>query len=186
MKQGNRLHILLLSIFVLTSEGFWGSSAQWPLPTSSAVSLKLYGNQFEGLVLDLPAEVGTTMKTSQYFWMQTLHQQPIPYTPDVRVGSARDNMLFQNFISSDGISEEPRPLSKKAQNHLMQNYGLIVLHSDLSHEMAEKYKTVFQSLLGNPKKRERNIIGTYQRKKRENLDLAISHFILLAKIYPVL
>ena len=30
--------------------------------------------------------------------MQTLHQQPIPYTPDVRVGSARDNMLFQIYL----------------------------------------------------------------------------------------
>ena len=166
MKSKNRLNVLLLSIFVFTSEGFWGSSAQWPLPTSSAIIPKLYGNQFEGLVLDLPAEVGTTMKTSQYFWMQTLHQKPIPYTPDVRVGSARDNMLFQNFISSDGISEEPRPLSKKAQNHLMQNYGLIVLHRDLSPEMAEKYKVVFQSILGNPKKEGEKYYWLVPKKKK--------------------
>jgi hypothetical protein len=159
-------YVAMLSV-LLISEGFWGSSAQWPLPTSSAIVPELYENQFEGFVLDLPAEVGTTMKTSQYFWMQTRHQKPIPYTPDVRVGSARDHTLFQNFIGSDGISEEPRPLSKKAQNHLMQKYGLIVLHGDISPEMTAKYKNVFQSILGNPKREGDKLYWIVPKEKKK-------------------
>ena len=163
--------------FLFVIEGFWGSSAIWPLPMSSAIVPKLYESEFDGFVLDLPAEVGTTMKTSQYFWMQTRHQKPIPYTPDVRVGSARDTILFQNFIAADGISEEPRPLSQKAQNHLMQNYGLIVLHGDLSSDMTEQYKFVFQSLLGNPKQEGQKYYWIVPKEKKNKSGFSNSNLL---------
>ena len=125
------------------------------------------------------------MKTSQYFWMQTLHQNPFP-TLQMFVLEVLEIICCFNFISSDGISEEPRTLSKKSTKSFDAKYGLIVLHRDLSPEMAEKYKAVFQSLLGNPKKEGEKYYWLVPKKKRKSLDLVMLHFFLLAKIYLVL
>jgi hypothetical protein len=38
----------------------------------------------DGIVLDLPANVGNTMATSRYAVQQSVHGKPIPYRPDVR------------------------------------------------------------------------------------------------------
>ncbi|MBM73967.1 MAG: hypothetical protein CMK59_01095 [Proteobacteria bacterium] len=149
-----QIHTVWIFTILIAAEGLFGSSAKWPLPAASAEIPKLYEQSDTRAVLDLPAEVGTTMKTSRYFWMQTKHQSPIPYTPDVRVGSARDFLLFKNFIGGDGISEDPRELSSKLQKHLKRSYGLIVLHGELDSEMAKRYEEIFTPLLGPPVKED--------------------------------
>lgn len=109
-------------------EGLFGSSAAWPIPTSSAVVPSYYSDVGDGMVLDLPAEVGTGMATSRYFWFQTVHERPIPYTPDVRMGSARDPLL-KNLGVEKGPGPTPRP-SPVAEG-LRARYALVVVHKEL-------------------------------------------------------
>ena len=102
-------------------------------------------------VLDLPAEAGTSMKTSRYFWFQTEHERPIPYTPDVRLGSTRDLGTFKNFMG-EGMSEVPLPLSDSAILHIRSVYQLIVVHEDLDAEKAALYLPVFTAAFGEATK----------------------------------
>lgn len=128
------------ALALVVAEGLFASSARWPLPTSPAEVPQVYATA-EGPVLDLPAEVGTTMLTSRYFWFQTLHGQPIPWTPDVRRGSVRDMAVFQ-AAGPDPVEERPQTPPQGALDH----YALIVLHPELDPEKAEAWRAALAPL----------------------------------------
>jgi len=141
----------LCPLIFITAESLWGSSAQWPLPNSDAQISSTYtlSDSDERGVLDLPAEVGTGMETSRYFWYQTHHGKPIPYTPDARLGSTRDLQTFKNFMG-DGMKEEPKALDTLSILHMREIYQQIVVHPDLDNTKAEAYTTVFTDAFGEP------------------------------------
>jgi hypothetical protein len=143
---------------LILAEGLFFSAATWPLPRSSAIVSTVYEDAPEGMVLDLPVEVGTTMLTSRYFWFQTVHGQPIPYTPDVRLGSASDPETFRSFqdpklASRRGAAvERPPQLSAQVADHIRATYGIIVVHTDLERQagLEGEYAKAFQSAFGAP------------------------------------
>ena len=143
---------------LILSETLFASAAQWPLQTSKAQVSSVYDNADSRAVLDLPAEVGTSMKTSRYFWFQTRHESPIPYTPDVRLGSAKDPKTFTNFIASDGFSEEPRVPKGLLVEHMKQTYGLIVLHPELDFDLSKKYLKALTPAFGTPKEHSNGMV----------------------------
>ena len=142
--------VLCTMLIAVCAESLFASLAIWPIPTSPAEVPAVYQKADERGVLDLPAEVGTSMKTSQYFWMQTLHQSPIPYSPDIRVGSARDKETFSSFIGTDGISEQPRTPREKIIRHMKETYGLIVLHPELDSDLSAAYIEALSPAFGQP------------------------------------
>ena len=94
-------------------EGLFGSAVSFPLHSSDASIPSFYELTDERGVLDLPAEAGTSMRTSQYFWYQSKHKKPIPYTPDARIGSTRDLETFKNFMGH-GMIEAPGKISSES------------------------------------------------------------------------
>lgn len=142
---------------LVAAEGLFGSAARWPLPTSSAAVPATYADlQGDGMVLDLPAEVGTGMATSRWFWFQTVHQRPVPWTPDVRLGAARDPELLRILARPGGggpALEDPHPLDAGAVAHLRANYAAVVLHTDLAAEAGlSDYAAVLTEALGPPER----------------------------------
>ncbi|MFT5682129.1 MAG: hypothetical protein ACI8RZ_003047 [Myxococcota bacterium] len=128
--------VLVIAGLLVAGEGMLGSAATWPIPTSDARIAPVY-SEFKGddrAVLDLPAEVGTSMLTSRYFWHQTAHTPPNPYTPDVRLGSTRDLDTFQAFMKREGLTrgmeEEPSTPDEPTVRHMRQTYAAVVLHPD--------------------------------------------------------
>jgi hypothetical protein len=91
------------------------------------------------------------MKTSRYFWNQTKHQRPVPYTPDARLGSTRDLTTFRSFIGPDGIHEDPKQPDSPTALHMRQIYGLIAVHPELDLELATSYRLAFTPVFGEPK-----------------------------------
>jgi len=128
-----------LAALLLALETALGSVAVWPIPASPTAVPSIYAEIAEDVdaraVLDLPAEVGTGMATSRYFWFQTVHHHPIPYTPDARAGSTGDAETFGALPSSMASPEReppPTPALRPPQiEHLRAVYGWIVLHTDL-------------------------------------------------------
>jgi hypothetical protein len=152
-KQWHKLFWALAAV-IICSEGMWGSSASWPIPSSDAKIPSIYEQLDHRSVLDLPAEAGTSMKTSQYFWFQTKHGKPIPYTPDARLGSTRDLETFKNFIASDGVKEQPQNIPTQSQLHMRNLYGLVVLHSTLDPSKTADYLLYLSEAFGEPEKSE--------------------------------
>lgn len=138
------------------AEGLFGSAATFPLPRADATVPAAYTDAPEGMVLDLPAEVGTTMETSRYFWMQTAHGRPIPWTPDARLGSARDPETFHGIVRPTDPArpgpELPRPPDQRTLRHIRETYGLIVVHTDLERAAGMKgsYVDALSPGLGTP------------------------------------
>lgn len=156
-----RSHPVLLPLLALlvVGEGLFGSAARWPLPTSPATVPPVYATAPQGMVLDLPAEVGTTMETSAYFWYQTVHGRPIPYTTDVRLGSTRDPQTFAAFRAPPQpgqtfAREGPRSLDARTVAHIREHYGMVVLHTDLAERagLAGVYEGVLTPWLGEPQR----------------------------------
>jgi len=153
-----RRGVLVLIPVVVVGEGFWGSSAQWPIPSSNATIPEIYRQMSddERSVLNLPAEVGTSMDTSYYFWLQTAHGRPIPYTPDVRLGSAKDEKTFQSFmkdtLNGEGVTETPGALNESTTLHMRDVYSVVVLHQELEERagITPSYETVFTPEFGEP------------------------------------
>ena len=154
-----RLHAAAvgLAAALVFAEAAFGSAATWPVPTSDATVPSLYADAPEGMVLDLPAEVGTGMATSRYFWFQTVHGRPIPYTPDARLGSAADTLLFRAFMRpgppvKGQPGERPSTPSAEVLAHLRRTYGLVVLHRDLAREagLEGAYEAALIPVLGAP------------------------------------
>lgn len=135
-------------------EGGLGSAAQWPIPLSDASVAPVYQRLPAGPVLDLPAEAGTTMRTSRWFWLQTAHGRPIPWTPDVRLGSARDPGLLRALGDPRArgfLTEAPHPLDASAASHLRQTYGAVVLHVELAEAAGlGDYGVVLTQAFGDP------------------------------------
>ena len=135
---------------LLVFESFWGSLAVWPISTSpSAVPQALAQlRETQGMVLNLPVEVGTSMLTSRYFWWQTLHERPIPFVPDVRLGSAKDPFVH----NWNGVMEEtPRPLTGRLKRKLLERYGAVVLHQEWSEQAGTlAYERILREGLGEP------------------------------------
>ena len=130
------------------------SSVQWPIPHANASISDIYNLENNTSadtrgVLDLPAEAGTSMETSQYFWFQSKHHKPIPYTPDARLGSTRDLATFKNFMG-DGMKEEPHALSTTSILHMRRTYQLLVVHSNIDATKADAYKNIFTDAFGTP------------------------------------
>ena len=143
--------MLAVASILVVSESFFGSAATWPLPVSDTHISDAYSQADPNRnVLDLPAEAGTSMKTSQYFWNQTKHQRPIPYTPDARLGSTRDLNTFRSFIGSDGIHEDPKAPDESTAIHMRNIYGLIVVHPEIDEALAESYTSAFSPVFGDP------------------------------------
>lgn len=125
---------------VVVLEMVLASAASWPVASSPAAVPALYtriaSDPDPRAVLDLPAEVGTTMATSAVFWYQTVHHRPVPYKPDARAGSSGDTGTFQRIF--------PHPMGRPGQRatwaipalgaegvaHLAATYGWVVVHGD--------------------------------------------------------
>ena len=117
-------------------EGALLSPAPWPVPTSDAVMPAGLSDLGEGPVLNLPGSVGATMATSRYFWYQTAHGQPVPWTPNVRLDSCRDLDVQGAFTNpkarahSQQVVEDPGSGPDFLQAQLLQRYAAIVVHTD--------------------------------------------------------
>ncbi len=95
-----------------------------------------------GLVLDLPANVGNTMATSRYAVLQAYHGRPIPYRPDVR-GSTSSLLGVPAFLPLVLASEHRQEHRSGLEGALQQAVDLqpsglaargvqfIVLHKEL-------------------------------------------------------
>jgi hypothetical protein len=138
---------------VLVADVFLAGGAPWPLARSAPPDLE--AARFVGSlppvpflerrlrgVIDLPADVGATMATSRYLFVQTVHEKPIPYRPDARGDTStilnvtsyrvlalysahRDlhrHMLWQSLQGQQAI--EPTELAR-------EGFAWVVVHRDL-------------------------------------------------------
>ncbi len=139
-------------------EGLFGGAAAWPIPRAPASVPGVFAEDGGGMVLELPAEVGTTMATSRYFWHQTAHGRPIPWTPDARLGSARDpetlHGLVQPMDPRRPGPERPRTPDARTVARLREVYGLVVVHTDLEAEagLGSSYVDALTPALGLPER----------------------------------
>ena len=133
--------------------------APWPVPTADARVPQAYTDaNIAGPVLDLPGSVGKTMATSRYFWFQTAHERPIPYTPNVRMDSCRDLDVQSAFTDpalrrdAHTVVEHPSRGPDLYQRSLAKRYGAIVLHTDLEAraDLASAYEPVLTREFGPP------------------------------------
>ncbi|MAY82309.1 MAG: hypothetical protein CL930_16205 [Deltaproteobacteria bacterium] len=131
---------------------------QWPVPTSTAAIPDIYEGIPDGAVLDLPGSVGKTMATSQYFWFQTRHGRPIPYSPNARLDSCRDLDVQSAFTdpyvrqSEHRVVEHPAKGPDLYQKHLSTKYAAIVLHTNLEARagLPSDYEPVLTTVFGPP------------------------------------
>ena len=135
------------------------SPGPWPVPNSSAAIPEVYAAiPTDGPVLDLPGSVGATMATSRYFWNQTAHRRGIPYSPNVRLDSARDLEVQSAFTdpylreSEHRVVEDPAKGPDLYQKALAKRYSAIVLHSDLEDRanLKSAYGPVLNAVFGPP------------------------------------
>lgn len=152
--------LITVACLLVALEGMFGSAARWPIPTSSAQIPAAYTHASDGMVLDLPAEAGRGMETSRYFWHQTGHGRPIPYTPDARAGSVRDRDAFRTFLGraqGTGImTEQPRAPDAQTAAYLRRAYDVIVLHPELEEKagLDGAYRRALTEGLGPPVERD--------------------------------
>ncbi|MCK6524979.1 hypothetical protein L6R49_26545 [Myxococcota bacterium] len=150
--------VLGLVAAVVVAEGLFGSAARWPIPSADATLPAVYDDAGDGMVLELPVEVGTGMLTSRYFWSQTAHGRPIPFTPDVRMGSTRDSRLVRALAGDPRqggvMKDNPSPLSAEAVQHIRGRYSLIVLNLELEREagLEGRYAPVLGAAFGEPER----------------------------------
>ncbi len=151
------LSFLVACLIAVESLGF--SAGPWPVPTSSTEVPSVYADAgVNGPVLDLPGSVGSTMATSRYFWYQTVHKQPIPYSPNVRLDSCRDLDVQSSFTdpttreSEHKIIEHPGRGPDLYQKSLAQRYSAIVLHEELEERanLPSAYLPVLTAVFGPP------------------------------------
>ncbi len=143
---------------VIFLESTLGSAAVWPIPTADALIPDVYADLASGPVLDLPGSVGQTMATSRYFWFQTAHERPIPYTPNVRLDSCRDLDVPASFsnpgvrATTHAVIEDPAKGPDRLQIRLADRYSAIVLHTDLEQRagLPSEYEPVLRAVFGEP------------------------------------
>jgi len=124
---------------------------------------KISGGSKVGMVLDLPAEVGTTMETSRYFWFQTVHGRPIPYTPDVRMGSTKDPKTFSAFAAHGArgpMMERPATPNQSIVAHIKETYAIIVVHRDLEKRagLQGQYEAALTPVFGPPQEFDGDLV----------------------------
>ena len=152
---------LLAAVLVPFAETAFASYATWPIPSAPTAIPALYdtiaADPDPRAVLDLPAEVGTTMATSRYFYFQTRHGHPVPYKPDARSGSTGDPTTFALFPHRLGgpSARAPMtvpPLTEAGAAHLAEVYGWIVVHTDLARRIdaAGVFEAALTPRLGPP------------------------------------
>ena len=143
---------------LVMAEGAFLSPAEWPVPTSDAAVPAAYEDLGEGPVLDLPGSVGATMATSQYFWFQTSHGRPVPWSPNVRLDSCRDLDVQGAFTHpqtrahSHQVVEDPASGPDFLQIQLLKRYAAIVVHTDLEAraKLPSSYGETLTKVLGPP------------------------------------
>jgi hypothetical protein len=143
---------------IILAEGLLGSPAPWPVATSPASVPAGTEDLGPGPVLDLPGSVGATMATSRYFWYQTVHGQPVPWTPNVRLDSCRDLDVQGAFTNPTAraqthqVVEDPGSGPDFLQLSLLDRYSAIVVHTDLEQraELPSSYVTTLTEVLGPP------------------------------------
>jgi hypothetical protein len=154
-----RAWILPVASLALVTESLMWSPGPWPVPTSDATIPSVYAAiEAEGPVLDLPGSVGATMATSRYFWNQTAHGRGIPYSPNVRLDSARDLEVQSAFTdphlrqSEQRVVEDPAKGPDLYQKALAKRYAAIVLHKDLEAraQLKSDYTPVLTAVFGPP------------------------------------
>ena len=142
----------------------------WPLPRSSASIPEVYAeiaaeSEDQRAVLDLPAEVGTTMATSRYFLYQTRHGKPIPYSPDIRAGSSSDQSTFfwlehpratRSTQLEWSIPKVNRAIESRMKSHLSSRYGWVILHREEAERagVSTPFYRALVRVLGEPKEYE--------------------------------
>lgn len=154
-----RAWMLPVASLALVAESLMWSPGPWPVPTSDATIPSVYAAiEAEGPVLDLPGSVGATMATSRYFWNQTAHGRGIPYSPNVRLDSARDLEVQSAFTdphlrqSEHRVVEDPAKGPDLYQKALAKRYAAIVLHKDLEAraQLKSDYTPVLTAVFGPP------------------------------------
>ena len=148
--------VALLAGLLVAGEGLFASAARWPISRSPAAIPESYAalEGTEGPVFDLPAEVGTTMITSRYFWYQTSHGHPIPYVPDVRAGGIRDFKARRALMRADvnRASEVPQVPTGDPLEHLVASYAGLVVHGPLEEQagLEGAYTEALGTAFGEP------------------------------------
>jgi hypothetical protein len=146
-----------MGLIMIESLGF--SAGPWPIPTAPAtVPAAISELDNSGPILDLPGSVGATMATSRYFWYQTQHGRPIPYSPNARLGSCRDLELQSAFTdpiirqAEHRVVEHPAAGPDLYQQALAKRYGTIVLHRDLEDRarLPSAYGPILRREFGPP------------------------------------
>lgn len=161
---------VIFAAALVLADQLW--NAPWPLPRAPALDgaahTALRGG--EGIVLDLPGEVGMSMATSRYLVYQAFSERPIPYRPDARANTAAflGRGWFSRLRAADAPTaqlraslleeaarneEEPRRAMKAA------GVGAIVLHPELDRGSGavEELRGVLEGWLG-PGRR----VGTHE------------------------
>ena len=127
----NWRYLSMMAGVLIMAESLTISPGPWPIPTSSTVVPEVYEKIPDGPILDLPGSVGATMATSRYFWYQTAHGQPIPYSPNVRLDSCRDLEVQSAFTdphlreSKHQVLEHPAKGPDLYQKALARRYKAI-------------------------------------------------------------
>ena len=150
--------LALIAGIAVMVESLTVSPGPWPVPTSDASVPEVYADLPPGPILDLPGSVGATMATSRYFWYQTQHGQPIPYSPNVRLDSCRDREVQSAFTdphlreSKHQVVEHPAKGPDLYQKALAKRYSAIVLHNDLERraDLLSAYTPVLETVFGPP------------------------------------
>lgn len=163
---GARRGLALALVPAVALDGLLLSGAPWPVATAPAgipaVYAEIRAEAGEGVLLDLPTDVGATMATSRYLYWQTAHGRPIPYAPDARASTARliDDPSFRALAALcrrradeaavTGLDRvEPGALAPER----LRDRGVrwIVLHPTLDPEVAPGLEAALRAALGPPR-----------------------------------
>ena len=163
---GRSRRVIALCSALLVLETLFLSSVRWPMPTSSTSVPELYfeirDTEDKRGVLDLPAEVGTTMASSRYFWYQTVHEKTVPYGPDVRAGSSSDAKTFRWLQHATGPVRDRTPATvdwsvnrDEIRSNIEARYGWVVFHADFAKRAGVDplFREALIELLGPPAER---------------------------------
>ncbi len=145
---------------IAAAEGAFGSLARWPVEESPAAVPTIYAeigaSDDPRAVLDLPGDIGTRMTTSEYLWFQTVHHHPVPYKPDARANDTGDPATFAHLPDRLARGRAPEPFGDAGLAHLRENYGWIVVHTDLEARAGAggALRALLEPQLGAPDERD--------------------------------
>lgn len=130
------LAVLALADLLLLSPAPWPLARTPEVPGEAAAWLRGQGAGRGLVLLDLPAEVPPTMRSSRHLFLQTLHGLPIPYKPDVRAGTASiGGLRAYRWLVGQDRGEAP---GGGADELRRMRVGWVVVHRDLLHDEAER------------------------------------------------